>query len=39
MPTAMIPSPGEPPGEWWDNTDYERAKREQAERDGTRDVR
>ncbi len=31
---AMIPSPGEPPGEWWTNTGYEDAKREQAERQG-----
>jgi len=35
MLTAMIPSPGEPPGDWWDNTGYTQAKREQAERDGS----
>ena len=34
MLTAMIPSPGEPPGDWWANTGYEQATREQAERDG-----
>lgn len=33
MLAAMIPSPGEPPGEWWDNTGYEEAARAQAERD------
>ncbi|KAA2255908.1 alpha/beta hydrolase [Solihabitans fulvus] len=32
--TAMIPSPGEPPGAWWANTGWERARREQDERDG-----
>ncbi|SNT61344.1 Pimeloyl-ACP methyl ester carboxylesterase [Streptosporangium subroseum] len=32
--TAMIPSPGEPPGDWWANTGWERARREQDERDG-----
>jgi len=31
---AMVPSPGEPPGEWWTNTGFEQARREQAERDG-----
>ena len=31
---AMIPQPGEPPGEWWSNTGWEQARREQAERDG-----
>jgi pimeloyl-ACP methyl ester carboxylesterase len=31
---AMVPSPGEPPGEWWANTGWEAATREQAERDG-----
>lgn len=31
---AMIPSPGEPPGDWWANTGYEQAKRARAERDG-----
>lgn len=35
MLTAMIPSPGEPPGDWWDNTGYTQAKQEQAERDGS----
>jgi pimeloyl-ACP methyl ester carboxylesterase len=32
--TAMIPSPGEPPGHWWANTGWEQARREQDERDG-----
>jgi pimeloyl-ACP methyl ester carboxylesterase len=32
--TAMIPSPGEPPGEWWANTGYERGRREPEEHDG-----
>ena len=31
---AMIPSPGERPGEWWDNTGSEPARRAAAERDG-----
>ena len=31
---AMVPAPGEPPGEWWTNTGWEQAHREQAERDG-----
>ena len=31
---AMVPLPGEPPGDWWANTGYEQARREQAERDG-----
>jgi pimeloyl-ACP methyl ester carboxylesterase len=31
---AMVPLPGEPPGEWWATTGFEQAKREQAERDG-----
>jgi pimeloyl-ACP methyl ester carboxylesterase len=31
---AMIPVPGEPPGDWWANTGYEQARREQDERDG-----
>ena len=35
MLTAMIPSPGEPPGDWWDDTGYTQAKQEQAERDGS----
>ncbi len=32
--TAMIPAPGETAAEWWDNTGYEQAVKEQAERDG-----
>jgi pimeloyl-ACP methyl ester carboxylesterase len=31
---AMVPLPGESPGEWWANTGYTEALREQAERDG-----
>jgi len=31
---AMVPAPGEPPGEWWDNTGWDDARRAQAERDG-----
>jgi pimeloyl-ACP methyl ester carboxylesterase len=31
---AMIPRPGEPPGEWWSNTGWQPARRAQAERDG-----
>jgi hypothetical protein len=31
---AMVPSPGESAGEWWDNTGQPQARREQAERDG-----
>jgi pimeloyl-ACP methyl ester carboxylesterase len=31
---AMIPLPGETPGDWWDNTGYEAARQEQDERDG-----
>ena len=31
---AMIPAPGETPEEWWVNTGYTEAAREQAERDG-----
>ncbi len=31
---AMVPRPGEVLGEWWDNTGWEEARREQAERDG-----
>jgi pimeloyl-ACP methyl ester carboxylesterase len=34
MLAGMIPSPGEPPGDWWGNTGYEQAKREEAARDG-----
>jgi hypothetical protein len=33
---GMIPSPGEAPGDWWDNTGYADAVREQAARDGGR---
>ncbi len=32
--TAMIPSPGEPAGEWWANTGWEQARHEQDEHDG-----
>ena len=31
---AMVPAPGEAPGEWWADTGHDRARREQAERDG-----
>lgn|ERR1700688_489838 len=31
---AMVPLPGESPGEWWSNTGQEQAKREQDEREG-----
>ena len=31
---AMVPKPGEPPGEWWANTGHADAARKQAERDG-----
>jgi len=31
---AMVPRPGEPPGEWWANTGQEQAMRERAEREG-----
>jgi hypothetical protein len=31
---GMIPSPGEPPEDWWDNTGFQRAVDEQARRDG-----
>jgi len=33
MLTAMIPSPGESPGDWWTNTGYQQAIDEQAEGD------
>ena len=33
---AMVPSPGESAGEWWANTGWDQARREQAERDGRR---
>jgi hypothetical protein len=31
---GMIPAPGEAPNDWWDNTGYRDAVREQAARDG-----
>ena len=31
---AMIPRPGETPGQWWRDTGYDQAKREQDRRDG-----
>jgi pimeloyl-ACP methyl ester carboxylesterase len=31
---AMVPSPGEAPGDWWSNTGYNEAVRKQAARDG-----
>jgi pimeloyl-ACP methyl ester carboxylesterase len=31
---AMVPQPGEVPGDWWANTGFEAARRAQAERDG-----
>ena len=31
---AMIPVPGETPGQWWDNTGWERARQAAAERGG-----
>lgn len=34
MLAAMVPSPGESPGDWWANTGHAQAKREQDERDG-----
>jgi pimeloyl-ACP methyl ester carboxylesterase len=33
---AMIPKPGETPGEWWSNTGHAEAKRLQDQRDGRR---
>src|SRR5687768_7937629 len=33
--TAMIPAPGEPPGDWWANTGWAQARHEQDTRDGT----
>jgi pimeloyl-ACP methyl ester carboxylesterase len=33
---AMVPAPGEPPGDWWANTRWDEAHRRQAERDGRR---
>lgn len=32
--TGMVPSPGETPGDWWDNTGHAAAVQEQAARDG-----
>jgi pimeloyl-ACP methyl ester carboxylesterase len=32
--TAMVPKPGESPGQWFANTGWAEARREQAERDG-----
>lgn len=34
MLNAMVPSPGETPGEWWANTGHATARAEQAARDG-----
>jgi pimeloyl-ACP methyl ester carboxylesterase len=34
MLAAMVPSPGEPPGDWWANTGYAEARRAQDQRDG-----
>jgi pimeloyl-ACP methyl ester carboxylesterase len=34
MLNAMVPSPGEPGGEWWTNTGYAKARAEQAAQDG-----
>ena len=31
---AMVPAPGESPGDWWGNTGWEAAHREKAEQDG-----
>lgn len=31
---GMVPSPGEAPGDWWANTGFAQAVRQQAERDG-----
>lgn len=31
---AMVPAPGETPGQWWENTGYRQAAEEQARRDG-----
>jgi pimeloyl-ACP methyl ester carboxylesterase len=36
MVAAMVPAPGEAPGDWWANTGFEAARRDQAERDGRR---
>ena len=34
MLNAMVPAPGEAPGDWWENTNHADAQRKQAERDG-----
>lgn len=34
MLVAMVPAPGESPGDWWVDTGHEQAKREQDKRDG-----
>lgn len=34
MLAAMVPSPGESPGDWWKNTGYEEAVRAQKKREG-----
>jgi pimeloyl-ACP methyl ester carboxylesterase len=34
MLAAMVPAPGETGGDWWANTGWEQARREQAEREG-----
>jgi pimeloyl-ACP methyl ester carboxylesterase len=34
MLAAMVPAPGESPGDWWTNTGHSQAKRAQDERDG-----
>lgn len=31
---AMVPAPGEPPGEWWSNTGWDDARRDDARRHG-----
>jgi pimeloyl-ACP methyl ester carboxylesterase len=31
---AMVPAPGESPGDWWDNTGWAQARRQQNQRDG-----
>src|ERR1035437_8308046 len=36
MLNAMVPAPGETPGQWWANTDHSAARTEQADRDGLR---
>ena len=37
MVNAMIPKPGETPGQWWSNTGYQQAKHAQNLRDGRAD--